>query len=56
MVKEMVDFNNFDFTYKVATTRTFTHLRAYLESLYFKPYIGRTIRLEGSPIKFKYYP
>jgi hypothetical protein len=56
LIKEVVDFDNYDITYKSSVPRPFRLLKCYLESLYFTPYTGRLIRLENSPIKFKSYP
>jgi hypothetical protein len=56
MVKEVVDFDSYDITCKHSPLRSFRSLKTYLESLYFTPYTGRVLRLEGEAVRFKNYP
>lgn len=56
MVKEVIDFDNYDLTCRTSPLRPFRSLKTYLESLYFTPYTGRVLRLETELVKFKSYP
>ena len=42
--------------YPCYSAQVFSQLKSYIESLYFTPYTGRTIKIENTLCRFKNYP